>query len=471
MGCVQEEFLAADQLDRARSDEAGSGYPSEPATALAGARGGALYQKVPGSEELSREGSGPRLHRRRDGRVLAGVAGGLADHLDVRVSWVRLTFALLCALGGAGLFAYGLLWMFAPQRAEDNAPDATSGAERQRAFGLLALGIGLAVVGSMITGIIPGWVTAPVALALIGAIVVWREADESRRSRWRAEARTGVAGVVRGRGGWTAAVRIVCGAALVATGIGIVLLRGGSFDQVRFALFAVLATLVGVAVLTVPFWLRLVRDLGEERRTRIRTQERAEIAAHLHDSVLQTLALIQKQSEAPREVAKLARGQERQLRTWLYGPSGYGAGQRGPEVEAGSADLFSATLESACGDVEESFGVTIDQVVVGDTLVDEPIGATVKAAREAMVNAAKHAGVGEISVYAEIEPDKLTVFVRDRGSGFDPEEVPEDRRGLAESVRGRMDRYGGSYTLRAEPGAGTEVVLAMPLRRQKEGAS
>jgi signal transduction histidine kinase len=220
----------------------------------------------------------------------------------------------------------------------------------------------------------------------------------------------------------------------------------------------VLATLVGVAVLTVPFWLRMVRDLGEERRARIRTEERAEIAAHLHDSVLQTLALIQKQADTPKEVARLARGQERELRGWLYGPSGYGARQ---EITSAGGRLSQA-IAAACGEVEDTFAISVSQVVVGDAELDEPLTALVQAAREAMVNAAKHAGVDEVSVYAEAEPTAATVFVRDRGQGFDPEQVSADRRGLADSIRGRMERNGGECEVRAAPGEGTEVRLRLP---------
>jgi signal transduction histidine kinase len=415
--------------------------------------------RVPSSALAEPEGP-PKLYRHRAGRAVAGVSAGLADHLGVRVLWVRAAFAVLAAFGGAGLLAYGLLWVFVPQRSGEDASQPSSPKERQQAIGLLVLGIGLAVGGSTITGAISGWVAVPLAVALVGAAVVWREADESQRRRWRTGARSGVAGVVLGGGGWSAAVRILAGVALVITGIGVVVLRSGSFDQVQFALISVLATLVGVAVLTVPFWLRMVRDLGEERRARIRTEERAEIAAHLHDSVLQTLALIQKQADAPKEVARLARGQERELRGWLYGPSGYGAKK---EIAGGGGQLSTA-IATVCGEVEDSFAITVSQVVVGDAELDEPLIALVQAAREAVVNAAKHADVEEVSVYAEVEPTAVTVFVRDRGKGFDPDTVSSDRHGLVDSIRGRMERNGGTVRLRTAPGDGTEVQLEMPIK-------
>nr|WP_245633932.1 ATP-binding protein [Amycolatopsis jejuensis] len=405
------------------------------------------------------------MYRRRSGRAVAGVASGLADHLRVPVVWVRVTFALLAALNGAGLLAYGLLWVFVPQRAEEPASEPKA-RDRQQAYGLIALGIGLAIASSTLTGVIRGWVAVPIALAALGAAVVWREADETQRRRWRLGARDGLVG---GGGRTSAIIRILAGVALVATGIGFVVFASGSFDQVKFALIAVLATLVGVAVLTIPFWLRMVRDLGDERQARIRTDERAEIAAHLHDSVLQTLALIQRQADQPHEVARLARGQERELRGWLYGPGGYGkpSDKRTKEEEEGARQQLSEALAAVCGEVEDQFAISVGQVVVGDTELYPPLTALVQAAREAIVNAAKHAGVDEVSVFAEVEPTEITVFIRDRGKGFDPAVVPADRHGLADSIRGRMERHGGTAKVRTAPGEGTEVQLAMPVKAGK----
>ncbi|OLR91135.1 histidine kinase [Actinokineospora bangkokensis] len=395
-----------------------------------------------------------RYHRRRDGRALAGVAGGLADHLGVDVLWVRIAFAALAALGGAGIAAYGMLWVFAPQQPADAQARQVSGRERQQAYGLVAVGAGLAAVSGMLSGVVSGWVAGGIGVALVGAALVWREADQAQRRKVKGA----VLGTGRGGG-----VRVAAGALLVVVGIGIFLLRSAGLDQFQFALLAVVAALVGVALLTVPFWLRMVRDLGEERRARIRTEERAEIAAHLHDSVLQTLALIQKQAEAPREVLRLARGQERQLRSWLYGPAGYGAGSA---VAAGGHPEGLGTLgeavERIAGEVEDTFAIKVQHVVVGDCDLDDRLTSVLLAAREAVVNAAKHAGVAEVSVYAEVEQDSVAVFVRDRGRGFDPAVVPADRHGLADSIRGRMERNGGEIRLRTAPGDGTEVQLHMP---------
>jgi len=399
-----------------------------------------------------------KMRRRRSGRAVAGVAGGLADHLDVKVLWVRMAFALLASFAGAGVLVYGLLWVFVRQESVDVQQKEASRSERQQARGLLALGIGLAIIAGSVSGTVNGWVAGGLGVTLVGAALVWREADEQQRRRWMGGASNGALSVVVGDGGRSALVRVLTGVALVLTGITVFLIRSVDLDQIYLVLLAVLAALVGIGVLTVPFWLRLVSDLGEERRARIRTEERAEIAAHLHDSVLQTLALIQKQADAPREVLRLARGQERQLRGWLYGPSGYG---RPVDGESG-AESLSEAISRACGEVEDTFAIQVQQVVVGDCPLDEKLIGLIYAAREAVVNAAKHAGVSEVSVYAEVEPEVVTIFVRDRGKGFDPKAVPADRHGLADSIRGRMERNGGELRLRTAPGEGTEVQLHMP---------
>ncbi|MQA13279.1 MAG: PspC domain-containing protein [Pseudonocardiaceae bacterium] len=394
-----------------------------------------------------------RLRRPRSGRVVAGVAVGIADHLGVPALWVRAVFAVLAGLGGAGVLAYGLIWAFVP--AVTGAGDRPSTArEQQQALGLAAVGVALALASAALGGSWSAWVTGPLGVALVGAAVVWREADETQRRRWR----TG-AGAVFG-GGRVALLRVLAGTALVAAGIAVFLLGQVNLSQVQFGLLAVLATLVGVGVLTVPWWLRLMHDLGDERRARIRTQERGEIAAHLHDSVLQTLALIQQQADSSREVKRLARGQERELRGWLYGPQGYGRAE--PDATPGAPVVLSEALSSAAGEVEDTYAVSVAPVIVGDCPADATMAPLVAASREAMVNAAKHAGVAEISVYVEVEPAQVHVFVRDRGGGFDPDAVPADRHGLADSIRGRMERYGGTVRLRTAPGEGTEVQLAMP---------
>ena len=395
------------------------------------------------------------------------MSSGIAEHLGVPVLWVRVIFVALAGLGGAGLVGYALLWAFLPAT-EAGARRPSTARDRQQAVGLVLLGGGLALAGAAWGTAWGGWVTGPLGVALVGAGVVWREADASQRTRWRSGAGA-VSGVFFG-GGRMALLRVLAGIALVTSGIAVFLLNQGNLGQFRFALLAAAATLVGVAVLTVPWWLRLMHVLREERRARIRTEERAEIAAHLHDSVLQTLALIQQQSDSAREVRRLARGQERELRSWLYGPQGYGTVAHAHTNGHTEAPTFAATLHAAAGEVEDTYAVSMQVVVVGDCGLDDPLAPLVQASREAMVNAAKHAGVTEVSVYAEVEPGQVHVFVRDRGTGFDPEAVAADRHGLADSIRGRMQRHGGTVTLRTTPGEGTEVQLAVARRKGGEEA-
>ncbi|WP_037345238.1 ATP-binding protein [Sciscionella sediminilitoris] len=411
----------------------------------------------PPAREFEENTGPPKLYRHRTGRIVGGVAGGVAEHLGVRVLWVRAVFAVLVALGGAGIAAYAMLWLFVRQESQDAPVHEDSGRGRQQAIALLVLACALAFALSDFAGVTVSRYGAPLIIVLAGAAVVWREADAAQRKRW-------ASGVV-GKGGTSGALRVAFGTLLVLGGLVLVLVNGRSLGLTQFVALAVVVALLGVAVLTLPWWLRMVRELGEERRARIRTEERAEIAAHLHDSVLQTLALIQKQSESPREVARLARGQERQLRTWLYGPDGYG--RKSVPTEPGAAegsepDTLSAALEQAVSEVEDTFAIEVEQVAVGDCELDDRLRAAVQATREAMVNAAKHAGVRQVSLYAEVEDEAVALFVRDRGAGFDPDAVSEDRHGVADSIKGRMARNGGEARIRTGPGEGTEVQLRMP---------
>ncbi|MBY6706530.1 PspC domain-containing protein [Rhodococcus sp. BP-241] len=392
----------------------------------------------------------PALRRRAAGRVVGGVAGGVADHLDVDVFRVRVVFAVLCAAAGAGAVAYGLLWMFTSAGTDVRRPDRS---EKRRAYGLIALGIGGAVaLGSGLTGS-SSTIIAPVVVVALGAALVWREFDAAgtRTADTRPRhARTSVLG-------WA---RIVAGVTLVIIGLCVVLVARVDVRALQSSLLAVVVTLVGAVLLTVPLWMRLWRALGDERAARIRNDEREEIASHLHDSVLQTLALIQKQSTDSAEVMRLARSQERELRKWLFG------GDRDDH-----ASLVRA-LATIAGEVEDHYGVTVDPVTVGDVALDEPVEssglnrevatALLGATREALVNAAKHSGVTSVDLYAEAGCDTVEVFVRDRGCGFDPDSVPQDRQGLARSVRARIERRGGSVRVRSAPGQGSEIHICVP---------
>ena len=244
--------------------------------------------------------------------------------------------------------------------------------------------------------------------------------------------------------------QVVVGVLLVAAGAGLYLTGNESSDP-RRGLVALAAVLAGLALMGGPWWWRLSRELAAERQERIRAQERDEVAAHIHDSVLQTLALIQRSANQPRTVASLARQQERELRAWLYG-----------DPNPAPEQSVAAALQRASDEIEDLHGVVVETVEVGDCPVDDGLRALVQSSREALANAARHSGADSVSVYLEVEPHQVTVFVRDRGVGFDPDGVPADRRGIVESIVGRMNRHGGKAAVRSQPGEGTEVELVMP---------
>jgi signal transduction histidine kinase len=258
---------------------------------------------------------------------------------------------------------------------------------------------------------------------------------------------------IRERASWAATnvSRTGVGVALVFAAVFVFVRGTGLIGTAVDALLIALVVAAALAIVFAPWILRLVRSLDAERAERIRSQERAEVAAHLHDSVLQTLALVQKRADDPAQVAALARGQERELRAWLSGRRQTAAEPR----------RLHGALEAAASEIERAHGAEIDVVAVGDRDLDERGEALVAAAREAMLNAARH-GHGTVSVYAESSGDGATVFVRDRGPGFDPAAVPADRRGISESIVGRMARHGGRAVVRAAPGEGTEVELTLP---------
>jgi phage shock protein PspC (stress-responsive transcriptional regulator) len=378
-------------------------------------------------------------------RHLAGVARGLSEHLGVDVLMVRLLFVVLAFANGAGFLMYAAFWIFAPLQVSGDDVADPGRVWRERDLGmLLALG-SLALGGALLlsalgVGLHPG-LAVPLVVIGVGVVILWRQADDAQRERWRAA--TGTRRVPD-------AVRAGLGIALVLIGGGAILIGPADLNGTSGGLVAALVVTAGLALVTGPWWARMVRELNAERSARIREQERAEVAAHVHDSVLHTLTLIQRHVDNPREVARLARAQERELRGWLYRP------RRDPEA------TVTSEVERVAAEVEDAHGVAIDVVVVGDAPLDDSLSALLHATRECLVNAAKYARDSPISVYAEVEPEQVTVFVRDRGPGFDPAAVPEDRLGLRQSVLGRMKRHGGAATVRSADGEGTEVQLEMP---------
>ncbi|MDP9997835.1 MULTISPECIES: ATP-binding protein [Pseudarthrobacter] len=443
----------------------------------------------------------PPLVRSPD-RVIAGVCSGLAAHLGWPVKNVRLGMALATLAGGAGLAFYAWLWIMVPtadESARRNAkrpaspiaptvslapspatsklpglpavaapwevPDAGASAAaygtgvsppwfrfRSMRYGKeILLGAGLLLVaGIMIAQLlgvdVPLGTLIPAAAVLGGAAIAWMQLDESRRAGLVDKTKADQAG------GWA---RLAAGLALVVAGVLVMVSGSGSWEQTWLALLASVAVLGGVVLVLLPWALKFWRDLETERAGRIRETERAEIAAHLHDSVLQTLALIQRRAANEHDVVRLARAQERELRGWLFQDPGKEAGQ------------LSDRIKAAAAEVEDVLGNAVEVVSVGDTSMTEAHEALVQASREAMLNASRHGG-GTVSVYLEVSDGRAEVFVKDRGPGFDLNDVPEDRLGVRESIIGRMKRHGGTASIASTPD-GTEVRLGLPARLPDNG--
>ncbi|WKU46506.1 PspC domain-containing protein [Streptomyces sp. VNUA116] len=403
-----------------------------------------------------------KLYRSAEGRMFGGVARGLAGHLGLPVSWVRLVFVALLLAQGMGAVLYAVFWFVVPLGVggveaprpvpAETAPDGrrrllARKPDRGQVVALAALVIGAAIfVDNLHLGRANAYIW-PLLLVGAGVALVWRQSDNARRAHWMEVGRSKrVLPLARG----------AAGVALAAAGVtGIVVLQS-SAAHLGAVLQASLAVLVGIALLAGPSVVRMTQDLSAERTMRIRAQERAEVAAHVHDSVLHTLTLIQRNAEDAREVARLARAQERELRAWLYKPEGRG------KDEAEQPDTLAEAVKATAAEVEDHHGVPIEVVVVGDCPLDERLAAQMQAAREAMVNAAKYGGEGgAVQVYAEVEERTVFLSVRDRGPGFDLDAVPDDRMGVRESIIGRMQRNGGTARLRSVPGGGTEVELEM----------
>ncbi|MDD2857056.1 MAG: PspC domain-containing protein [Candidatus Nanopelagicales bacterium] len=395
-----------------------------------------------------------RAYRSASGRMVAGVARGLAEHLGLPVALVRLAFVVLAIAGGIGIVLYLALWATLPmQQAEDDEDPRARDRNQLRLVALGAIVLGIALFLAAIGADVVSGAVIPIIIAVIGAALIWQQADDDQRASWSATA----ARAARQGARSTAAVRtwrLVIGVALLLLGAIGLLVNRTSPAQALQVLGTALLLLAGLAIVAYPWVLRLVRDQQEQRRAFIRSEERAEVAAHVHDSVLQTLALIQRNADDPSEVTRLARSEERALRSWLYAPQG--------DAER----TFAARLQRDAAEVEATFSTSIEVVVVGDAAIDPSLGSLLAATREAMLNAAQHAG-SEVSVYAELTPAAVEVFVRDRGAGFELAAVPGDRHGIRESIIGRMERIGGTAEIITSSGQGTEVRLQL----QREEAS
>jgi signal transduction histidine kinase len=410
-------------------------------------------------------GDGQPLRRQRDDRVMGGVAAGMAAWRGFNPTTVRVVFAVAALItAGWAVPFYVVAWLIIPAQGEETTIASRARHDSRGMVIALALAsllvVFLSLAGALNDGVIEkyGWaqvVSLPV-LALI-----WRNASADEQAGLRrlvlpldGRGATGKAARRASR------LRIAGSIVLLGAGLGELLtIHGGT--QLLAPLGGFLFVTAGLVLLLGPWWLRIARDLMVERQARARAEERADIAAHMHDSVLQTLALIQRRAEDPQAVVQLARAQERELRSWLF------EGRAPGDADASS---FAEGVRQIQRDVEARHGVPVEVVTVADCPLDEHLAALLAAAREATVNAAKWSGASVISVFAEVEPDKVNVAVRDRGKGFDPAAVPDDRKGVAESIRGRMSRHGGEATVQSAPGEGTKVTLTMMRTARSEPA-
>lgn len=407
----------------------------------------------------------PRLYRAREHRMVAGVAAGIAGHLRIPVLWVRVAFVVLLGFSGLGLLLYTAFWAVVPLRPGDTATPPRRDVAQLLPFvaiGLVVLLLQMAVfdsVGASGAAGTAGWLVTIIA---IGAGLIWHQSAPERRQQWGGNLPVPwLSAVVEESDRRAFVLRFIGGGILVAVGIiGVAAVYSPTqnFDAVLNGVIFALVGLAGVGVVAAPVLWRTWNQLRSEREGRIREQERAELAAMVHDQVLHTLALIQRNAGDGKTVTRLARGQERSLRNWLYRPT------------ASPSERMAAALEQAAAEAEDTFAITVETVVVGDRRTDERIGALVAAAREALVNAARHAGVQTVSLYAEVEPEQVSVFVRDRGRGFDPATVEDHRHGVRGSIIGRMQRHGGRAEIRSELGEGTEVRLILPISRDSSTA-
>lgn len=406
----------------------------------------------------------PRSTRPLSAAWVGGVCAGLADHLGWSVLVLRIVAVVLGVIGFVGVAVYFALWLVMPRSAEQRtAPGLEANSRRGlrpkgsvtlspvdlgMASALALLGLGLLWMLQASAWAMPTWVLVAGVLATIGLGLIWWQADHlSTKELWRGSGWRRLLAPLLAH--WTTLVAIGTGLAAIAAAVTVVIVAQPALGEVARTLLVLGLAVAGLLLAVLPWILSVRHALAEARDDALVADARADMAAHLHDSVLQTLALIQRRAGDPKAVTALARRQERELRQWLYGES------------LGSATLTEA-LSAEIIDVEDRHGVDVELVSVGDCELTPEVTAVVKAAREAMVNAAKHSGAERIDVYAEADPDLVSVYVRDRGSGFDLAVMEDDRMGVRGSIIERVKRVGGRAIIRTAPGEGTEVRLELP---------
>jgi signal transduction histidine kinase len=393
--------------------------------------------------------------------VVGGVCGGIAKRLGVSAKRVRFVAVLSVFFFALGIALYMALWIFVPRQGEDQSIIARAGSDKREkeilavgSIALFSLLFAMQILGLNRFGI----ATIFLALSALGVLVVWRGASASERDHLQQMTNQVAAlGSATGEGWVGITLRTVVSVVFILVGVANLSRVGRLPGEAIGVVVGATALVLGLIILFAPWWIGTVRGLSNERRARVRAQERADMAAHVHDSVLQTLSLIQRSADNPVEVARLVRMQERDLRSWLVDPESFGMATNAPTTLAASA----LEIEH---EVEDSYAVGVDVVIVGDCKLNPAVLALLGAGREAAVNAAKWSEAPSVKIYVEVEPEQISMFVRDLGKGFDPADVPSDRQGIAGSIIERMSRHGGRATIRSSAGAGTEVELVLPLK-------
>ena len=432
------------------------GWPQDGRAFGAGWRAERLHRGAISRWSRGPRGDGP-LRRDRDDSMLGGVAAGLAAKCGWDVTVIRTVFVLAGLVSGVGAAPYVLAWLLVPAAGESKGIASTAVADRRGIAQAAALGsvVILALLLVSVAGVSwlgpLGW---PLVITVPALVLIWRNAPPAEQAALQRFTQP-VIGLADGTQRSRLAFRIVLALVLAGGGVGLLVVAGHRGRLMLTPIGGLGLIIAGIIVALGPWWLRVARDLVVERQARARAEERADVAARVHDSVLQTLALIQRRASDPQQVVALARAQERELRTWLFDG-------RAPGSLEGADLTLAAGVRQIQQEVEAQHGVAVEVVLVGDCALDEDLRALLAAGREATVNAVKWSGASVVAVFAEVEPGAVSLYVRDRGKGFDPETVPADRQGLAQSVHGRMARRGGTAAVRSAPGEGTEVSLRMP---------
>ncbi len=402
------------------------------------------------------------LRRSPDNRVLGGVCGAVSQATGIDATIVRIGFVLVSIASGVMVLVYAMAWLLIPMEGETTNIYSRAISDRRGIRTIAAILIPLLIAVQFITSSLHvpfiGFIGWPTFLAVGVVVLIWRNANESEKAFIDNDVVPLLGADTHGKGRRWLIARVVVGVLIGASGIALLIEGHTTVAALRPVGGAVLV-IAACVVIFGPWWLSLVRDLIAERQARALAEERAQMAAHVHDSVLQTLALIQRSSDDPQHVVRLARAQERELRAWLFDG-------RPPGAIGEDATTLAEGVGLLQRQVEADHGIAVQVVMVGDCELDEALRALLDAAREATVNAAKWSGADQVSVYAEVETDTVMLYVRDRGRGFDPDAVPEDRQGIAQSIRARMARFGGSVVIRSKPGEGAEVQLCVPRRER-----